>query len=169
MSLSGKFSLKPLHQKGSQVSKELQDGVEVFEGKEVSNYKGKLAGSFDIDQAQGVAMTTDGLVAFIGTARVGGAKFSVSKTTGLQSRENTLNIEDLTILDPEKAVWLFDQLGKVVAGINDLVEPEKNEDAEVEEDDDDQLSIFSMLGIEPDPEAEPPQGPFMQVHYGAAQ
>lgn len=102
--------------------KELEDGVERFEGKEVSSYTGRFSGSFDVDFSQGVTMGGDDLVAFFVTARVGDAKFSTSKSSGLLSRQNTFTVEDVTAMDLAKAKWLYDQLGKVVVGVTEMIE-----------------------------------------------
>lgn len=102
--------------------KELKEGVEIFDGREVAEYAGRFSGTFDLDAVMGTALAHDDLVSFIVTARVSDAKFTTSKTTGIQKRINTLEIEEASALDPEKALWLYDQLGKVVAGVNELTE-----------------------------------------------
>ena len=103
-----------------------EDGYEVFEGQEVLSYDAKFSGTFETDTQTGVSLAHDDLVSFVVTARVTDAKFATSRTTGIQKRTNTLAIEDVIALDPDKAAWLYDQLGKVVTGINDLQEAKAN-------------------------------------------
>jgi hypothetical protein len=98
------------------------DGVEVFEGHEVSAYDGKFSGTFELEHETGVSMAHDDLISFVVTARVTDAKFATSKTTGIQKRTNTLAIEEVIALDPDRAQWLYDQLGKIVVGVNSLNE-----------------------------------------------
>ena len=104
------------------MSKELQSGVEHFDGKEVTSYSGRFSGSFDVELDKGTTIAGDDLCAFFITARAGDAKFSISKTTGLLSRHNTFVVEDAVVMDLDKAKWLYDQLGKVVVGVTELIE-----------------------------------------------
>lgn len=143
--------------------KELQDGVEHFEGKEVSSYTGRFTGSFDVDVSQGVTMAGDDLVAFFVTARVGDAKFSTSKTTGLLSRQNTFTVEDVTAMDLAKAKFLYDNLGKDVVGVTELIETKVTVD-------ENQEKLFD-LGVQTQQEyftTGAPKPMFLSVHTGAA-
>jgi hypothetical protein len=98
------------------------EGIEVFEGREVEAYDAKFSGTFEMDNLTGITLAHDDLVSFVVTARVTDAKFTTSRTTGIQKRTNTLAIEDVVALDMERARWLYDQLGKIVVGVNSLVE-----------------------------------------------
>lgn len=137
--------------------KELQDGVEHFEGKEVTSYTGRFTGSFDVDISQGVTMAGDDLVAFFVTARVGDAKFSTSKSSGLLSRQNTFTVEDVTAMDLAKAKFLYDNLGKDVVGVTELVEVKQAPKQEEQ--------LFSMPTTLDAKFAEPM---FLPIHSGAA-
>lgn len=105
------------------MSKELRAGVERFDGKEVSTYTGRFTGGFDIDVEKGAAMAADDQFVFIVTARVGDAKFSVGKASGILNRQNTFNVEDVEVFDKDMAKFLLDSIGREVAGVTDLVEP----------------------------------------------
>lgn len=105
------------------MSKELRAGVERFDGKEVSTYTGRFTGGFDIDVEKGAAMAADDQFVFIVTARVGDAKFSVGKASGILNRQNTFNVEDVQVLDKDMAKFLLDSIGREVVGVTDLVEP----------------------------------------------
>jgi hypothetical protein len=99
-----------------------EDGYEVFEGQEVLSYDARFSGTFETDNQTGVALAHDDLVSFVVTARVTDAKFTTSRTTGIQKRTNTLAIEDVIALGPDQAAWFYDQLGRVVTGVNELQE-----------------------------------------------
>ncbi len=120
------------------MSKELKAGVEVFDGKEVVSYAGRFSGAFDVDVEKGAQMANDDLYGFFVTARVADAKFSVGKTTGLLSRANTFTVEDVEVLDLDKAKWLYDQLGKVVTGVTEMIE------TKIPVVDENQESLFSL-------------------------
>lgn len=103
------------------MTKELRDGVEEFDGDPVDNYRGRFSGVFDVEKEVGVGLARDDLVTFVVTARCGKATLDIDKA-GYQYRQNTFAIEEVTALDPAKARWMYDQLGRVIVGVNTLVE-----------------------------------------------
>lgn len=139
------------------MTKSLHDGVETFDGEEVEYYTGKFSGTFDLDNVTGAALALDDLVSFVVTARVCNPALRRDNKTHVLKRQNTFSVESVSALDPSKAQWLYDQLGKIVVGVNHLVvtsggtdipeglpfDDESNVTQLVIADDDDELPIGS--------------------------
>lgn len=121
------------------MTKQLENGLEVFDGHTVKAYSGRFNGVFDIDAELGLKTSTDDLVSFVVTARVGNSKLVRNTQTGEMTRVNTLRIEDSVGMEQAQAAWVYSRLGALVHGVNDgLIEDGDDDDI----DDEDQLSLF---------------------------
>lgn len=107
----------------------LKDGREYFDGEVVGIHEARFSGNFILPEAEGAPMSNDDLVTFIVTARVETPKFTHSKKKGEQGvlkRSNTLRVETVVSVDPEKARFMYDNLGVEVVGLNDELPEEPN-------------------------------------------
>lgn len=103
------------------MTKSLHGGVETLDGTEVEYYTGNFKGIFPLENSVGAPLSMDDQVSFVVTARVSDPSFKRDSKTGILVRKNTFEIEYVSALDPSKAQWLYDQLGKVVNGVNSLI------------------------------------------------
>ena len=110
--------------------KTLKDGVEYFDGEPVSLYEGRLSGSFSIDE-DGASLSHGDLVTFVVTARVESPKFSHLKSTGELKRVNSMKVQEVVQLTPDKARYLLDLLGRKMNGVNDGIIEDAVEDFSV--------------------------------------
>lgn len=100
------------------MGKTLKDGAEYFDGEQVDLYEARFAGAFFLDAANGAAMSNNDLVTFLVTARVDTPKFSHVKKTGDLKRSNSMKVEKVVPLDPEKAAFMYDNVSVKVEGVN---------------------------------------------------
>jgi hypothetical protein len=111
------------------MAKQLQGGLEVFDGHTVKSYCGRLTGTFDIPNDIGIAVGTEDRVTYIVTARVQKSNLVKNTQTGEMTRVNTHAIEDVVALEPDTAIWVLGQIGALVQGVNDgLIEDEADDE-----------------------------------------
>ena len=78
--------------------KNINHGVEEFDGHTVVQYEGKFAGAFDIPDETAVELAYDDVVTFVVTGRVGKAVLDATKF-GDMKRSNTFNVVHVAVLD----------------------------------------------------------------------
>lgn len=90
--------------------KNLNEGREALDGKDVECYTGRFAGSFDLDTEVGARISMGDTVAFFVVAHAEAPSFKVDTKTGILKRHNSFTMTETTALDPDKARWLLDQV-----------------------------------------------------------
>jgi len=105
--------------------KQIVDGSEFFDGQKVSIHQGRFTGKFDLDEIDGVTISTGDQVTFMVTVRASSPKFTNDAKTGALKRENTFKIESASLIDPDQAKFIYDSMSVDVEGVNSgLIEAE---------------------------------------------
>lgn len=90
--------------------KNLNEGREALDGKDVECYTGRFAGSFDLDTDIGARISMGDTVAFFVLAHAEAPSFKVDTKTGILKRHNSFTMTEISSLDPDQARYLLDQL-----------------------------------------------------------
>lgn len=116
------------------MAKDIRDNVEYIDGVEVSAYVGRMPGSFDIDAHIGQTFYRGDLHTFLVTVRHESRQEGPNKgLPGTVKLTETLKIQDATYIDRDKAIFMLDNLGVNIIGVNDMPELSRSErDTEVE-------------------------------------
>lgn len=105
--------------------KQIVDGSEFFDGQKVAVHQGRFTGKFDLDEPEGVSISTGDQCTFMVTVRAASPKFTTDPKTGALRRENTFRMESASLIDPDQARFLYDSMDLYVEGVNTgLIEAE---------------------------------------------
>lgn len=110
--------------------KHIEDGQEVFDGIPVDFYEGRFSGVFDLEDEDGVGISSGDVVSFLVTTSVSNPKFSHNRR-GDFKRSNTFKVVTAYPIDRDEAKYLLDNMEKLVMGINDG--PEETEPTGLEQ------------------------------------
>lgn len=101
------------------MSKQLgEDGVEYVHGRAVEIYEGKIVGAFPMESEDAVSLADGDAITIIMTVRTSVPKFFDIKKSGQLKCQNQFKVEDVMIMDPDKAKEMYDSLGKFVIDIS---------------------------------------------------
>lgn len=101
------------------MSKQLsEDGVEYVHGRAVEVYEGKIVGAFPMEPDEAVALADGDAITIIMTVRTSIPKFFDIKKSGQLKCQNQFKVEDIMIMDPDKAKQMYDQLNKFVVDVS---------------------------------------------------
>ena len=80
--------------------KQIVDGSEFLMVGKVSIHQGWFTGKFDLDEIDGVTISTGDQVTFMVTVRASSPLFTNDAKTGALEQENTFKIESASLIDP---------------------------------------------------------------------
>lgn len=125
------------------MAKDIRDGVEYVDETPVSAYVARVSGSFDLDPLIAQTFVRGDLHTFLVTVRHDSRQQSSNKgVPGTVKLTETMKVEDATFIDREKAIFMLDNLGVEVIGVNELPETSRAERANSTEEEED-LELFT--------------------------
>ena len=88
-----------------------------FDGLPIEIYEGRFAGGFEMDQEIGESIAYDDVVTFLVVAVAGKANIDATKSGDLK-RTNYFDVESVSIVPPESATQVINEIGALVDGVN---------------------------------------------------
>lgn len=105
--------------------KELDEaGLEYVDGRPVEMYEMKFSGSVLLTPDEAADISAGDIVTLLVTAQAQPPVFKEAKRTKsipYIKRVNSLKLQDMTCLSPDKAKFMYDSIGEHVEGVNDGV------------------------------------------------
>jgi hypothetical protein len=104
------------------MSKQLsEDGVEYVHGRAIEIYEGKIAGAFPMEVEDAISLADGDPITLLVTVRTGVPKFFDIKKSGQLKCQNQFHVEEIQVLDPDKAKKMYDSLDTYVPGVSNPV------------------------------------------------
>lgn len=95
-----------------------EDGVEYVHGRAVEIYEGKIVGAFPMEAEDAVMLADGDAITVIMTVRTSVPKFFDIKKSGQLKCQNQFKVEEVRIMDPDKAKQMYDSLGQFVPDVS---------------------------------------------------
>lgn len=114
-----------------------EDGKEFVDGRPVEMYEMKFTGSVLLTPEEAASISAGDMVSLLVTAQAQPPVFKEAKrakSIPYIKRVNSLKLQDLTCLSPDKAKFMYDSLGEHIEGVNDgVVDVSYNKEKQEEE------------------------------------